>query len=83
MIAKLFQDHPASVGETYFEHLGSATGFGVTMILAGFACLIHGVFPFLFVKTGSRAVGGLYSRMIANRLRTHRLKGWHDAGAFI
>ena len=55
-IEKLFRDHPASVGESYGEHLGAATGFGLRLIGAGLACLVHGLLPFLFVKTGSNAI---------------------------
>jgi Family of unknown function (DUF6356) len=56
----LFTKHPASVGETYFAHLGSAGGFGSRMITAGLACLVHGIFPFLFQRTGStRRAGAL------------------------
>ena len=36
-IAKAFTEHPASVGETYGEHLVHATGFGVRMVLGGLA----------------------------------------------
>jgi Family of unknown function (DUF6356) len=35
--------------------------------LAGCACLVHGVLPFLFVSTGSRAISELNDRMIASR----------------
>jgi hypothetical protein len=65
----LFTSHPRSVGETYGEHLRSATGFGLTMLFAGLACLLHGVFPFLFERTGSNAIGRLYERMVVNRMR--------------
>ena len=34
----LFTEHPASVGETYGEHLVMASGFGIRMILGGMAC---------------------------------------------
>jgi len=66
-LANLFRDHPASVGETYFEHLLHATGFGVRMVLGGIACILHGLLPFLFVKTGSRQIQTLHGRMITNR----------------
>jgi hypothetical protein len=69
-IVKLFTEHPRSVGETYVEHLGMASGFGGRMILGGLACLVHGLLPFLFVKTGSRAIAELHDRMVANRVRT-------------
>lgn len=65
--ARLFQEHPASVGETYVEHLQHASGFGVRMILGGIACILHGLLPFLFVKTGSRQIQTLHGRMITNR----------------
>ena len=62
-----FTEHPESVGESWFEHLRQAWSFGGRMILAGVACLLHGLFPFLFVKTGSNAVRGLFDRMVTNR----------------
>ena len=64
---QLFTDHPASVGETYGRHLQHASGFGLRMILGGCACLIHGLLPFLFVKTGSRQITSLHDRMVGNR----------------
>lgn len=64
---KPFTDHPASVGETYSEHLTAATSFGFPMILAGFACVLHGLFPFLFEQTGSNLVRKLYERMVTKR----------------
>lgn len=69
MVRRLFTEHPASVDETYLEHMGVATGFGLHMVLAGLACLVHGVFPFLFVKTGSRAISALHERMVTKRRR--------------
>ena len=67
MIERFFTEHPRSVGETYLEHLHSAAGFGTTMVLAGFACLMHALVPRLFVKTGSSAIGRLHDRMVINR----------------
>ena len=65
----LFTKHPESVGETYFEHMGMASGFGLKMVVAGCACLLHGLFPFLFVKTGSTAIADLHHRMVTHRRR--------------
>lgn len=66
-LIRLFTEHPASVGESYLEHLVNAVGFAVRMMLGGLACLVHAVFPFLFVKTGSRMIAGLNDRMIVHR----------------
>jgi hypothetical protein len=58
-----FTRHPHSVGETYGAHFLFASRFGLRMLAGGFACLLHGLAPFLFVKTGSRTVLELLSRM--------------------
>lgn len=68
----LFTGHPASVGESYTEHMAIAGGFGGRMMLAGFACLIHAVLPFLFVRTGSKAVAELHERMVTHRVGADR-----------
>jgi hypothetical protein len=66
-LIRAFTEHPASVGERYGEHLGRALYFGLRMMVAGIACVVHGVLPFLFVRTGSRAITELNDRMIAQR----------------
>ena len=67
MIGRLFKKHPASVGETYSQHFRSAADFGVRMMLAGAACTVHALLPFLFEHTGSRCVDELRTRMIVLR----------------
>jgi hypothetical protein len=64
---KLFKDHPAAVGETYFEHMGTAFTFAARLFGASIACFVHGLFPFLFPSTGSTMVKRLYQRMIVAR----------------
>lgn len=65
----VFTQHPASVNETYMEHLGSAWSFGFRMIGAGVACWLHGLFPFLFGTTGSSTIRQLHERMVTHRIR--------------
>ena len=72
MLSKIFLDHPRSVDETYFQHMGMAFGFGAKMVCAGFACLLHGLFPFLFVTTGKQCIETLHDRMVVNRDRRKR-----------
>ena len=57
------------MGESYGEHLLTASGFGLRMVLAGLACMVHALLPFLFVKTGSVQISTLHDRMVANRRR--------------
>ncbi len=49
----IFTDHPHSIGETYFEHLCFAFKFGAQMMIGGFACILHSIFPFLCKTTAS------------------------------
>ncbi|HTT98784.1 MAG TPA: DUF6356 family protein [Rhizomicrobium sp.] len=79
----IFTKHPASVGETYFEHLETASSFGSRMIVAGAACMLHGIFPFLFVTTGSQTVKHLHERMITHRTRVKAAPELIDQGAYI
>jgi Family of unknown function (DUF6356) len=64
---RAFTDHPASMGETYTEHMARASCFGLRMIGAGIACLVHALLPFLFERTGSAAIAELNDRMVVNR----------------
>lgn len=61
-LPRLFNDHPASVGESYGEHMAFALKFSLRLFGAGFAALIHAALPFLFEKTASRIVAELYQR---------------------
>ena len=63
-----FNEHPASVGESYFEHMGMALSFCGRFCYGAFAALVHAFFPFLFVKTGSALITELHTRMVSNRM---------------
>ena len=64
VIFQVFSSHPASVGESYGEHLAFASGVGARMVLGGLACMLHGLFPFLFTRTGSRTIFSLHRRIV-------------------
>ena len=72
MFSRLFTDHPRSVGETYFEHMGMAFGFAASLAWAALACLVHALLPFLFVRTGSQIIDELHDRMVRNRVRNRQ-----------
>ena len=63
MAGNPFTEHPRQVGETYGAHFVNAAGFGLDMLAGGLAALVHAVFPFLFVQTGSRMMARLQRRM--------------------
>ena len=68
---RLFTDHPQSVGETYFQHMAMAASFAIRMLTGSICCLLHALFPFLFVGTASRIITELNDRMVTNRVRGH------------
>ncbi|ACC74560.1 DUF6356 family protein [Paraburkholderia phymatum] len=68
-LLRLFRAHPNSVDETYLQHMRMAFSFGLPMFIASLALVVHALFPFLFVKTGSNVVTSLHERMIAARKR--------------
>jgi hypothetical protein len=58
-----FTEHPNSIGESYWVHLGVAGGFGCRMIVAGVACFAHALLPFVFKNTGSKMICCLHDEM--------------------
>jgi len=74
MFKDLFTDHPASVDESYTEHMAMASSFGVRMLLGGLACFVHALLPFLFVQTGSGVIARLNDEMVVNRRRRCALR---------
>ena len=69
MLKSLFTAHPASVDESYLEHMAVALSFSARLLFAGLVCLVHGFLPFLFVRTGSQVIAELHDRMVVNRHR--------------
>ncbi len=66
---RLFTDHPESVNESYWQHLATATGFGLRMIGGGILCLVHALIPGAFCTSGSDMICDLHERMVTNRRR--------------
>ncbi len=67
LFRSLFIEHPASVDETYSQHCISALSFGAKMVIAGIACMVHGLLPAVFVTRGSDTVCALHERMVVKR----------------
>ena len=78
---KIFTRHPASVGENYLQHMGSALSFALSLLGACLVCLVHALLPFMFEKTGSRIIERLHARMVLNRHRhtTHATAAAQEA----
>ena len=63
---RLFLAHPNSVDESYGQHFAFATRFGLALIGAGAAAIIHALIPCVFERTASTTVKRLYN-IIASR----------------
>ena len=59
-LLKFFTGHPASVGETYWQHFAFAFKVFLSLAKAALACLIHAVVPPLFPKTASSEIDNLH-----------------------
>ena len=67
MFRRLFLDHPASVGESFTEHFGVASRFGLRLVAGGARCLVHAVLPFAWKTAGSDTVIALNADLVAKR----------------
>jgi Family of unknown function (DUF6356) len=63
-VSAIFTDHPASVGESYFEHMLFASRFSCKMAGAALAALVHAFLPFMFVSTASELVADMHNRNV-------------------
>ena len=62
----IFTAHPASIGESYWEHFRFAMFFAGMLIYAGFAAFVHALLPFCFEKTAGLIINDL-ARIMAER----------------
>ncbi|MEQ6248020.1 DUF6356 family protein [Sulfitobacter sp. HNIBRBA3233] len=62
MINRIFLEHPASVDESFLEHMAFAGKFSGKLFLAGGAALVHAFIPCLFEKTASTIIAELYAK---------------------
>ena len=67
-ITAKFTDHPASVGQTYFEHFKFAINVSKSLLKAFSACLIHAVYPPLHRNTASATIAELHNRIAQRNL---------------
>lgn len=67
MFKRLFLDHPKTVDESYAEHFGVASRFGLTMIWGGACALVHAVVPGWCITTGSDTIRRLNKIMVEQR----------------
>lgn len=62
-IGRAFTEHPASVGETYTEHMRVAAHFAKELSLAAGAAAMHAIVPSMCCTSASDRVKRLYVEM--------------------
>lgn len=62
-----FSAHPASVGETYWQHMAVALKFAFALFGAALAVLVHAIFPAWFERTASQKITQLHDQLVRNR----------------
>ena len=72
MLKRLFHDHPAKAGESYFTHMAFALGFSWRLFRAGFAAFVHGIIPACCETTASSAVLAMNDEIRTRRTLTDR-----------
>lgn len=75
-----FTAHPNAVGETYGAHMHTAWSVGFTLLGAGLACLIHGLYPPLFKTTGSQTIFRLNAKLTGRKPDGAGYGDWTGAG---
>ena len=74
MMFEAFTAHPRAIGETWDQHRRAAWSFAGPLALATFACLVHGVLPWMHERTASRTI-------LALNYRLHRRAPHHSNAA--
>ena len=78
MIARLFRDHPESLGMNWATHGAGAAVIGVRMVGAGLACIVHAAVPALFTETAGRTVKSLHEHMVHRKAGAANPNAWPD-----
>lgn len=58
-----FNDHPIENGMTYGQHFVHAGTSGIKSLMAGSVLLVHSLFPFIFLRTGSNIIKGVNTKL--------------------
>lgn len=64
-ISVIFTDHPATVNETFLQHMKFALGFSFWLGVASLAALVHALIPVLCESTASRILKRLHAHIMA------------------
>ncbi|MEO7240460.1 MAG: DUF6356 family protein [Sphingomicrobium sp.] len=78
MMARMFREHPRSLGMSWASHGIGAVAIGARLIGAGTACMVHAVVPAWFTQTAGKTVAEMHEHMIARRAGAADPSDWPD-----
>lgn len=75
---RAFTEHPHETGESYLQHLWFTVRMAVRFIYVTFVLLLHGIFPFLFMRAASSQIEIVYRIMKTRIPKARRAEIDHD-----
>jgi len=78
LVARMFSEHPRSLGMTWASHGAGAVVIGARLIAAGAACLVHALVPGLFSQTAGRTVTSMHDEIVRRKAGAANPNAWPD-----
>lgn len=75
---RMFFEHPRSLGMSWAAHGAGAVAIGARLMGAGFACLVHAVFPGFFTQTAGKTITDMYEHMTRRKAGAANPEAWPD-----
>lgn len=76
--ARLFTEHPRSLGMSWIGHGTGAVKIGFELLGAGAACLVHAAVPGWFTETAGRTVNRIHEHMRERKAGAANPNDWPD-----
>ena len=77
-LARLFTDHPRSLGLSWTGHAAGALRIGAKLIGAGLAAIVHALVPGWFTDTAGRTVTETYQYIQKIKAVSSNPEQWSD-----
>jgi hypothetical protein len=77
-LARLFVEHPRSLGMTWAGHGAGAAKIGAELMGAGLACMVHAVIPGCFTQTAGKTVTRIYDHIQIRKAGAANPENWSD-----
>ena len=78
LVARLFVEHPHSLGMSWAGHGVGAVKIGAELIGAGAAAIVHAVVPGWFTETAGRTVTRIYDHIQDRKAGAENPESWPD-----